>query len=79
MFTVAPHCHIMEQLGLKDSSCNLQVIYVISYFFIFNTPCMCPNIRYNMVKIFTRGSKQGHSIDLLLSAVAPNLVPPRLI
>ncbi len=33
MFTVAPHCQIMEQLGLKDSSRNLHVICIISYFF----------------------------------------------
>jgi hypothetical protein len=33
MFTVAPHCQIMEQLGLKDSSRNLHAICVISYFF----------------------------------------------
>ncbi len=30
MFTVAPHCQIMEQLGLKDSSRKLNVIYAIS-------------------------------------------------
>ena len=32
MFTVVPHCQIMEQLGLKDSSRKLVVIYTISYF-----------------------------------------------
>ena len=33
MFTVAPHCQIMAQLALKDSSRNLHAICVISYFF----------------------------------------------
>ena len=32
MFTVAPHCQIMEQLVLKDSSRKLVAIYAISYF-----------------------------------------------
>jgi hypothetical protein len=33
MFTVAPHCQIMEQLGLKDSSRKLVTICAINYFF----------------------------------------------
>ena len=33
MFIVAPHCQIMEQLGLKDSSPKLVAINAISYFF----------------------------------------------
>ena len=33
MFTVAPHCQIMMQLDLKNSSRNLHAICVISYFF----------------------------------------------
>jgi hypothetical protein len=32
MFTVAPHCQIMVQLGLKDSSRNLHAICVIGFF-----------------------------------------------
>ncbi len=32
MFTVAPHCQLMKQLGLKDSSRNLHAICVISFF-----------------------------------------------
>ena len=36
MFTVAPHCQIMEQLGLKDSSHKLFAICAISYFFSIN-------------------------------------------
>jgi len=37
----------MEQLGLKDSSRDLQVNCVISYLFlsIFNVPCICRKIR----------------------------------
>jgi ABC-type glycerol-3-phosphate transport system permease component len=31
MFTVVPYYQIMEQLGLKDSSCKLVAICVISY------------------------------------------------
>ena len=56
MFTVAPHCQIMAQLDLKDSSRNLHANYVINYFFsfIFNNPYMCPNIRCDRVKNFTR-------------------------
>ena len=33
MFTVAPHCQILEQLVLKDSSRKLVVICTINYFF----------------------------------------------
>jgi predicted RNA-binding protein len=33
MFTVAPHCLIMEQLDLKDLSRKLVAICAISYFF----------------------------------------------
>ena len=33
MFTVAPHCQIMKQLDLKDSSRKLVAIYAINYFF----------------------------------------------
>ncbi len=33
MFTVAPHCQIMSQLGLNDSSRNLHANYVISFFY----------------------------------------------
>ncbi len=58
MFTVAPHCQIMRQLGLKDLSRNLHVICVIGFFPTFNTPCMCPNIRCDSVKIFVLGTKQ---------------------
>ncbi len=32
MFTVTPYYQIMAQLGLKDSSRNLQVICVIVFF-----------------------------------------------
>ncbi len=66
MFTVAPHCQIMTQLGLKDSSHNFPTNCVIVFIFLsaFNTPCMCPNIRYDMVKIFVLGTKQGMN-DLL--------------
>ncbi len=32
MFTVAPYYQIMAQLGLKDLSRNLHVIFVISFF-----------------------------------------------
>ena len=35
MFTVEPHCQIIEQLGLKDSSRKLAAIYVISYFLAY--------------------------------------------
>ena len=35
MFTVATHCQIMEQLGLKDSSRNLYAICVISFFHLY--------------------------------------------
>ena len=35
MFIVAPHCQIMEQLGLKDSSRNLHTICVISFFRLY--------------------------------------------
>ena len=35
MFTEVPHCQIMEQLGLKDSSNKLVVICVISYEYFF--------------------------------------------
>ena len=55
MFTVTPHCQIIAQLGLKDSSCNLQANCVIIFYlilqvncvivFLFNTLCMYPNIR----------------------------------
>ena len=43
MFTVVSHCQIMEQLGSKDSSCNLYVNCAISFFILptFNTPYMC--------------------------------------
>jgi hypothetical protein len=43
MFTVAPHCQIIEQLGLKNSSHNLHAICVISYFFhlyLINHACV---------------------------------------
>lgn len=33
MFTVTPHCQIVEQLYLKYSSCKLVAICAISYFF----------------------------------------------
>ena len=62
MFTVAPHCQIMTQLGLKDPSHNLHSICVIDFFLpTFNTPCMCPNIRCDGMKIFVLGTKQGLS------------------
>ena len=35
MFTVAPYCQIMEQLGLKDSSRKLVAICAISYFLAY--------------------------------------------
>ena len=35
MFTVAPHCQIMEQLCLKDSPRKLVAIYVISFFNLY--------------------------------------------
>jgi hypothetical protein len=62
MFTVASHCQIMEQLGLKDSSRNLHTICVISfsfYIYTFNTLYMCPNIRCDMMKNFAMASKQA--------------------
>ena len=31
MFTVAPHCQIMEQLGLEYLYRNLHAIYVINF------------------------------------------------
>jgi hypothetical protein len=36
---------IMEQLGLKDSSRDLQINCVISFLSIFNVLCMCRKIR----------------------------------
>ena len=33
MFTVAPHCQIMSQLGLKDSSRNFRQNCVIGFYF----------------------------------------------
>ena len=35
MFTVAPNCQIMEQLGLKGSSRKLHAICVISFFYLY--------------------------------------------
>ena len=35
MFTVAPYCQIMEQLGLKDSSRKLVAICTINYFLTY--------------------------------------------
>ena len=59
MFTEAQHYQIMAQLGLKDSSRNLHTICVISFFFIFNTLCMCLNIRCDRVKNFCLETKQA--------------------
>ena len=35
MFSVTPHCQIIEQLGLKNSSRKLVVIYAISFFSLY--------------------------------------------
>ena len=37
MFTVAPHCQAMAQLGSKNSSRNLHMNYAIGFFF-------CPHL-----------------------------------
>ena len=53
MFTIALHCQIMEQLGLKDSSCKVVAICIVSYFFkpIFNTSCRCQTFDMTWCKI----------------------------
>ena len=69
MFTVAPHCQIMAQLNLKDSSHNLHVIGVIGFFFlhlIFNA-CVQINILFDSVKIFIFETK--HGLTLLLNLI----------
>ena len=47
LFLFDKHYLITKQLGLKDSSRDLQVNYTISYLFlsIFNVSCMCRKIR----------------------------------
>ena len=61
MFTVTQHYQIIEKLGLKDLSCKLVAICVISYFFksIFNILYMYSNVRYDRVKNFRVGCKHG--------------------
>ncbi len=65
MFTVAPYCQIMAQLGLKDLSRNLHAICVIGYFFrlylilnacvqTFNvTGCKILSVDLNRVYMYT--------------------------
>jgi len=45
LFLFDKHYLIIEQLGLKDLSRDLQINCVISYLlYIFNVPCMCRKI-----------------------------------
>jgi hypothetical protein len=53
----------MEQLGLKDSSRDLQMNCAISfcfYIYIFNAPCICRKIRYDWESRKILGTKQRH-------------------
>ena len=65
MFNVAPHCQIMEQLGLKDSYRKLVAICVISYFFkpIFNILYRCSNVWCDRIKKFEMRSKQAKVVQ----------------
>jgi len=58
-FLFDKHYPIMEQLGLKDSSHDLQVNCAISYLFLskFIDSCMCRKIRW-----FLGVSKQGLNV-----------------
>ena len=69
MFIVAPHCQIMTQLGLKDSSRNFLVNCVIGFFFLH----LILNARvqiYNMTawEILFVGTKQALIYCRLLTA-----------
>ena len=59
-FSVASYYQIMAQLDLKDSSRNLHVICVISFFSTFNTLYMCPNIQSDSGRIFVLGLNRAY-------------------
>jgi hypothetical protein len=74
MFTVTPHCQIMEQLGLKESSRKLVTICAISYFLSIYLMLHVgvQTFEHDRVKNFRVGSKQG----LSKSGYNNKLLPP---
>ena len=55
MFNVAPHCQIIKQLGLKDSSRSLHAICLISFcLYLILYVYVQINIRCDMMKLGTK-------------------------